>query len=112
MSKTLKEKIYTTIVAQGGSVTFVYLARLEGFAGDYELAYAPNCVLWRGISEEAVTVLRELINEGRVRFRPVTAMLYFYDGTSLALPITDKPEPHDNPHWLPVAFWPGEEVET
>jgi hypothetical protein len=84
--------------------TFAEIAReVPGFGGQVAMGTAyPNVILWRGISETAVTVLAQLEKERRIRFELTTAHPYGQDGRDVGLPIAMSLKDYDTPHWLPV----------
>jgi hypothetical protein len=90
-------------------VSFAELAnRFPGFAeGEHSLCLGDdNMVLWSGMTQEAVTIISELLNENAVHAHPSTLLVYLVDGRHLTLPIPKTTRKLTKPHWVPVTLRP------
>ena len=93
------------VVSKGG-VSFVELEReVPGFKGDSQIRLPKlNWVLWSGLSEEASTALKELLDDNLIEQRPCQPITYIVDGGWLDLPIVKSNRSYKHPHWLPVTY--------
>ena len=107
MENNLKERVYKFIQSYGVEVSFVELRNaFSEFAGDKDFVLSDrNIILWTGINEQFVKVLRELIRDKKITIVPTSPLVYTIDGTALRLPIAKRPKhKYKRPRWLPVAF--------
>ena len=68
----------------------------------------PNIILWMNMSSALCQVIEELVTDKVLTYSPVEWLVYVADRKILSLPLATRPEVYDTPHWLPVAFDPGE----
>lgn len=107
MQNNLKEKVYKFIQSYGVGVSFVELKNaFDEFEGDKDFGlFEYNIILWTGISEQFVKVLRELIKDKKIKIVPTTPLVYVLDGTALRLPIAKRlKHRYKRPRWLPAVF--------
>lgn len=103
----LKDKLYF-LIKNTGNVSFADMLEIKGAKGDcnFELKNEKysNVLLWQGLTKEAIDGLTELVDEGKIVFKPTTPLVYFMDGHYLNLPIAEKEEHYKELHWLPVVM--------
>jgi hypothetical protein len=89
-------------------VSFVDLQNhFENATGAYELALdGRNIVLWDGLSEALVAVLRSDAVREALDVAPCSPWVYLLDGATLRLPLAKRAGPYKKPHWAPVVFNP------
>ena len=104
---SLKEEVYEFIAVKR-TTTFVELIRRfpKFFDGKESLLYNnyKNIFLWRGMKREFTQVIKELFDEEKIMVRPISPLVYVYDGKVMALPIAKRRLNYKEPHWLPVIF--------
>jgi hypothetical protein len=69
----------------------------------------PNLILWLGMSEEFMAVLKELNTRKRVFPHPASLLIYMIDGGRIpTLPIAKKPPKggYKTEHWIPICLRP------
>ena len=109
MSGTLKDRVLEYI----GSTDYVSFAELANRFGDHfkggehciELRH--NLVLWAGMSAEAATAMRELLNDKEIAAQPSSMWVYLADGSALTFPIAKRVRTYTKPHWAPVTLRPA-----
>lgn len=81
------------------------------YRGDIEMYSATNenVIFWTGWNDEAVSLIGDLIREGKIKRIPVARSLYpivrLMDGKALSYPLLrGNPESIKHPHWLPCVF--------
>ena len=62
-----------------------------------------NVVVWIDWNQEAVDVIREVIDMG-VHYVPTAVLTYLTDGKVLDLPVARTRKDFKKMHWVPVAF--------
>lgn len=99
------------VVRTEGDATFSRLDQLEGFTGgDRTIGDSDkNIIVWDGMTDDAVTALLELQEEGRIKSKTANFFAYMFDGGMLTLPLVKKPpaKGYKKPHWQPVVLVPG-----
>lgn len=96
-------------IGQQDHVSFAELGRcVEGWQGIVALhANADdNVVLWAGMSDEAASLVLDLIQSQQIHFHPCSHWVYLADGEVLRLPFVKKIPAggYKKPHWLPVVL--------
>ena len=107
----LKDRILE-VVRTEGDATFTRLEQLEGFTGGDRIIgdTDKNIVVWDRMTDDAVTALLELQEEGRIKSKTAEFFLYLFDGGGMPdLPIVKKPpaKGYKKPHWQPIVLVPG-----
>jgi len=107
---SLKDRICNYILERE-HVSFIELERefpeIRGDAnkGRQNLAWEhDNLILWTGLSDEAIDVMRALIGEGRIHMWVAGKFTYLLDGGGLDLPKATRFQAYEKPYWLPVTF--------
>lgn len=99
------------LVYDHGEVTFALLdQRIPGFedttaeGGCITFPGNDNCVLWAGVSVDAVNALKQLLAAGLIKIRAIDPWSYLSRNEGLDLPVATRPpaEGYDEPTWLPV----------
>lgn len=74
--------------------------------GDCAMSKGQHLVLWGGMSESFIAVLRQLIDEGRVFLHPTVLLTYLLDGGFCKLPIVKRIPKGGlkSDRWLPVCL--------
>lgn len=105
---TIKEKILGYIRFNGdasfANLQANFTADFEGdFEGDFDWEFAPNLIVWTGMSVEFIEALRELKTDGLIEVGPAHPLVYLIDGMTLHLPIAKRPTPkgYKTMHWIP-----------
>jgi hypothetical protein len=92
---------------------WVTLVELQRHMGDYmetkghiALEWAPNLLLWGGMSQELVDLLIELNKEKRIVYYTTSALTYMADGGVVDLPVAKNmpKKGYKKPRWLPVCI--------
>ena len=104
------------LVEDRDTVSFVEIQQaFEGHMpvhGDIGMEIAPNVILWAGMSQELIDLIRR-VSTGptpRIEPRPSVPLVYLIDGAALALPIAKRipKKGYTKPHWLPIVFRPAQ----
>lgn len=110
---TLRDVIWDEVanVSPHGGASFVNLEDAfdrEGldYKGDHALAME-HIVFWGGWSEEAIDVLRQMIEEEVVYLSPANVLVYMVDGRMMNLPLVEGRHRHSSDHWQPVTVKAG-----
>lgn len=104
------KEAFRYFIEQKDYVTFVNL--IEFFEshielkGDWYIAEPqnPTIILWKGMSEEFVNAIAELLKEEKIFIFPTSHLTYMADGGLLKLPLARSIRNYKKPHWLPVCF--------
>ena len=111
MVDDMKGRIVDVIRECGGvggrcTVSFVELSqRIEGFAGHHAFGVSgKNIWFWFGMSQEFVTALKALIDDGIVKMAASNLLVYLVDGQHLNIPIARRKCRYKKERWLPVVF--------
>lgn len=108
---SMADRIMAVIGNLHSGVSFVELKRsVEGFEGTFEMHLQKNCVLWSGMSMEAVDALYDLRDAEKLHFWPTSQLVYLLDGVMLSYPAAKRAPPkggYKKPHWLPVCINSG-----
>lgn len=97
-------------VKQKDYVSFVQIERLLTpylpIKGNHALCFSDheNIVLWAGMSQEWVTLMRQLLAEHRVYPYPSVPMVYWVDGGVPVLPLARTVRHYKDVHWFPVTL--------
>ena len=107
----LKDTILKVVLTEGDA-TFTRLEQLDGFTGGERTLgdNDKNIVVWDRMTDDAVTAVLELQEEGRIQSRTTTLFIYTFDGGGIVnLPIAKKPPAngYKELHWLPILLVPG-----
>lgn len=100
---------------KGGGVSFVEIEDLLSpfmtVQGERSLALPDhaNIILWMNMSETVSHLIEELVNNKVLVYSPVEWLVYLIDRKLPTLPLATEARSYDTPHWLPVAFNPGEQ---
>ena len=105
---TLKEQI-AEFVSKRGRVTVEAIRReFEAARGElsWESRNFENVVFWRGLSQEAIKALEELLEEKAILMHPASLREYVAgDGWAmLLLPVAMSGRSYASPHWRIVAL--------
>ena len=102
----LAKRIVDLVARNRGGVSFVELERLDGFRGPNALMFPEfgECLVWNGVSDEAVAALADPWLRERVAMRPTVLLVYIADGKILDLPIAKSHRKYVKLRWLPVVF--------
>lgn len=107
--ETLKRRILELAQQTPGGVSYSRLSEIPGFKGELSLAHPTfqKVLYWQGISQEAASAIRELIDSGQLRHAPTDELAYLAQGEPLSLPIFTPQLVHnaaelETPHWMPV----------
>jgi len=104
----LLEKIKKYIDDNRGGVSFAELSKIDGFNGDREISFDSakfsNIIVWSGVSEEAVSSLRKLVDNKSYHFHPTSSLTYMADGAMLNIPIAKSVRHYKTPHWIPTVI--------
>ena len=100
------------VVRTEGDATFSRLEQLEGFTGGDRIIgdTAKNVIVWGHMTDDAVTAVLELQEEGSIQSRTASFFIYAFDGGGMpSLPIAKKPPAngYKEPHWQPILLVPG-----
>jgi hypothetical protein len=100
------------VVRTEGDATFSRLEQLDGFSGGDRILgdSTKNVIIWDRMTDEAVTALMELQEEGSIQSRTTNFFIYAYDGGAMpSLPIAKKTPAngYKEPHWQPILLVPG-----
>ena len=100
------------VVRTEGDATFSRLEQLDGFSGGDRIIgdEAKNVIVWDRMTDDAVTALMELQEEGSIQSRRTDFFTYVFDGGGMpSLPIAKKPPAngYKEPHWQPILLVPG-----
>lgn len=115
MDKIALAKIVFDFIKETGGVSLVEVENIfreNGFdySGDYMLAIpAVNIVMWADWNEEAVAIMKEVIDMG-AEFKSTSPLVYYYDGKALNLPIARTAKGYKELHWIPVVLNVKEEA--
>ncbi|RYE07390.1 MAG: hypothetical protein EOP22_18000 [Hyphomicrobiales bacterium] len=107
----LKERILA-LVRDETTPTLAAVARLPGAHGEKCLTITgKNVVLWGAFSWDAISAIRELQLEGRIRLEPTLPLVYLAEGIAPRLPLVKSHRAiargYAQPHWLPVVLVAG-----
>jgi hypothetical protein len=107
----LKEGVLA-LVRNETTPTLAAVARLPGAWGEKWLTVTgKNIVLWGAFSWEAISAIRELQLEGRIRLEPTLPLVYLAEGIAPRLPLVKSHRAiargYAQPHWLPVVLVAG-----
>lgn len=101
-------------VQRNDYVTFAEIGRkLEEVGvpvqGEVAIEVAPNVIIWAGVSQEFMDIVRELRKIGAMHAVPASTLTYMIDGQMLNMPVAKRIPPggYTKPHWAPVTFRPG-----
>jgi hypothetical protein len=101
----MSQRILATI-DRAGDATMVELQSAVGdeSKGEYSFEFAPNVVMWAGMSEMFLAALQSL--RPVIEPHPSSVLCYLYDGGTLRLPLAKRPtrKGYKTPHWTPVTF--------
>ena len=114
---TLAEDVVTFITRRPGA-SMAEIMQLAGDEGEGIGTYGfkdLNVVIWTGMSEELVIVMRDSQANKLAHIHPSpqtlagVPMVYFMDGEWLNMPLAKKlpKNRYAKPHWFPVVFYPG-----
>lgn len=62
-----------------------------------------NVVIWTGMTEEGVTIIKEVMALG-CEYVPTNKLVYLIDGHLLTYPIAKSVRHYKKPHWAPVVI--------
>ena len=98
----MKQKIIDVIKSLKGEVVFPELYSIPGIIGDFSMMRGKQCI-WSGLSESAITALKDLMRDGKLAFYPCGDIPYIIAGYELNYPISPNTNSvYNNVHWLPV----------
>lgn len=101
----LRENILIEINRLQKGISFVDLSKIEGFTGNFEWINTKwNVVYWSKISEEAIEIMYDLIEEKKITVKPAHWLVYFIDGVVPKYPIAKSTRNYKKTRWLPVTF--------
>ncbi|MBN2060739.1 MAG: hypothetical protein JW882_10025 [Deltaproteobacteria bacterium] len=105
----MKNKIINIIKEKGNGVSFVELDReIVKFKDDLKMALGDNNIyVWFGLSEEAITVIKELLNDRIIELHPTEPLVYYIDGSVPNVPIAKRDQYYKSERWLPMTFNKG-----
>lgn len=111
--REMKEEVYRYI-CKNCHVTYAELQRLferNAFEFRGNLAQGirqyPHVFFWFGWNEEAIDIIYELEDEGKIHKVPSSALIYLIDGCVPSIPAVKNRVNYKTDHWCPVAFAPG-----
>lgn len=101
----MKNEIFK-LIQERGHVSFAELSdEISGFNGDLAMTHNENTVLWAEMSKEAITAIRELVDEKKIVGNRSSVLVYFNDGKALNFPIAKQiGHKYKKLHWLPMTF--------
>lgn len=110
--KTMKNAIIEKIKTLDHDISFVDLKDIPGFAGEDVLGWdgvdGQFLCAWAGVSEKAVSSIRELMIDKIITMERTSPLTYLIDGFTLSLPLIEK-DPDAKEVWVPHVFNKGEQ---
>lgn len=86
----------------------VFAAADFDYKGDYALSAGsdPNLIAWAGWSQQAINIVRKLLEDSKLYLYPAQLLTYLADGKALTFPIAKKPPKggYKSEHWMPVCL--------
>lgn len=111
LSAVILDYIATNSEASYAEIELLFDKNGFDYRGDIEIHSSTNdnVIFWAGWNEEAVSLIGDLIREGKIKRIPVARSLYpivrLMDGKALSYPLLrGNPESIKHPHWLPCVF--------
>lgn len=107
-AESIKTAIIEMLHAKGSGRTFKEFMEIPGFSGDTGAESAThNLFYWFNCSDEAITALKELLDENRIKLAATDWLTYEADKGIPGYPIGKDTGKYSKPHWLPVAIYKG-----
>jgi hypothetical protein len=105
---TLKEQILEFVTQHSHATLPQIVRRFEGARGElwFESRNFENVVFWKGLSQEAIDALSELLEEKAIFMHPSSQREYLAgdDWAMLLLPQAMSGRSYASPHWRPVSL--------
>ena len=103
--------ILLNYINKKGNVSFVEIEELfekhsYNYKGDYilKLNGYDNIVMWDGWNNEAIGLIKTLMQKRVIELNSCNVMIYVIDGKSLSYPIAQKLKSYKQEHWIPVVL--------
>jgi len=108
MKATIKAAIVKKLREEGNGITFANLSTIPGFEGEAEIEYnSKNIFIWGDCSLDAVTAIKELLNEQMIELHPTPVLTYLVSGHASRYAVARSDRAYSTPHWLPMVLKKG-----